>query len=211
VRHGVPEVVQQQRGHIPAHAQPDQDALHRYVARGPGEGVGRYLPPARAQPVGQVEQGVAGVLAVSDPPGDRRDPGGGVAVTEQLERAELDDLRGKILADRVGSVVNAFVPPMAQAEEVVVLSNNLPGRPGEVDLEDRAAVKNSEPIKKVIASQRATTPSGRTWSAKVTKGPTLPAPSRSGTGIGVLSEWFIFPDGQPPQAARRLRHSGRPI
>src|ERR1022692_5324118 len=92
VRHGVPEVVQQQGSHIPAHAQADQDALYRYVSSCPGKGVGRYLPPARAQPVGQVEQRVAGVLSVADPPGDRRGPGGRVAVTEKLEGAELDDL-----------------------------------------------------------------------------------------------------------------------
>ena len=80
VSHGVPEVVQEQGGHIVTHPQADQDALHGDVGSCPGEGVGRYLPAPGAQPIGQVKQGVAGVRTVADPPGDGRDPGGGVAI-----------------------------------------------------------------------------------------------------------------------------------
>src|SRR5262249_31979345 len=89
------------------------------------------------QPVGQVEQGVAGILALSYPPGDRRDAGGRVAVAEQLERAQLDDLRREVLPDVVGGLMDLPVALEAQAQEVVVAGDDLPGRPGKVDLEDR--------------------------------------------------------------------------
>src|SRR5580692_5423558 len=71
---GVPEVIEQQGGHVLADAQPDQNALHGYTGGCSGEGVGGYLPASGAQPVSEVEQGVAGVLAVAYPPGHRQDP-----------------------------------------------------------------------------------------------------------------------------------------
>lgn len=117
--------------------QADQDALHRDVGGCPGQGVGRHLPALGCQPVGQVEQGVAGVRAVTDPPGDRRDSRVRVAVTQELERAQLDDLGDEVLADLVGRIVDAPVSLITQAEEVVVLNDDLPGRAGEVDLEHR--------------------------------------------------------------------------
>src|SRR5580698_1784376 len=134
---GVPEVIEQQGGHVLADAQPDQNALHGYTGGCSGEGVGRYLPAAGAQPVSEVEQGVAGVFAVAYPPGHRRDAGGRIAVAQELERTELDDLRGEVLADRIGRVVDAFVALKAETQEVVVLGDDLPGRAGEVDLKDR--------------------------------------------------------------------------
>jgi putative transposase len=102
-----------------------------------GEGVGGHLPSSCAQPVGQVEQRVARVLAFADPPGDRRDARGWVAVAQELEWAELDDLGGEVLADRIGRVVDALVTLKAEADEIVVLGHDLAGRAGEVDLEDR--------------------------------------------------------------------------
>src|SRR5215469_16269357 len=133
----VAEVVEQQGGHVAGDAEGDQDALDRDVGGGPGQGVGGHLPPAGAQPVGQVEQRVPGVLALADPPGDRRDPGVRVAVAQQLERAQLDDLGGEVLADVVGGHVNLAIPVEPQAQEVVVRGDDLPGRAGEIDLEHR--------------------------------------------------------------------------
>src|SRR5437016_3017613 len=98
VSHRVAEVVEEQRGHVPAHPQTDQNALHGDIGRGSSKSVGRYLPAAGAQPVGEVEQGVPGILALGDPPGDRRYPGAGIAVAEQFERAQLDDLACQVLA-----------------------------------------------------------------------------------------------------------------
>ena len=104
-RDGVPDVVEQQRGQVPADALADQDPLHRDVGHRAGQRVGRHLPAADAQPVGQVVERVAGVFALADPPGDRRDAGGRVAVAQQLERPELDDLAGQVLAGVVAGVV----------------------------------------------------------------------------------------------------------
>ena len=127
VGHGVPEIIEQQGGHVLAYAQSDQNALYGYVGSSSGEGVGGYLPASRAQPVGYVEQSVAGVLAFADPPGDRRDAGSGVAVAEEFEWAELDDLHGEVLADRIRRVVDALVTLKAETEEVVVLGDDLAG------------------------------------------------------------------------------------
>ena len=44
----VAEVIKQQRGHVLADAQADQDALYRNVGGGSGQGAGGYLPPAGA-------------------------------------------------------------------------------------------------------------------------------------------------------------------
>src|SRR5580700_11929702 len=137
VSHCVAEISEKQRGHVPAHPQTDQNALHRDIGCAPGKSVGGYLPAAGAQPVGEVEQGVPRILALCDAPGDRRYPGGWVAVAEQLERAQLDDLGGEVLADVIGRLVNAPVALEAKAQEVVVTGDDLPGRPGEVDLEHR--------------------------------------------------------------------------
>ena len=49
--HGVPEVGQEQGGHILTHPQADQNALHGDVGSCPGEGVGRYLPQGRGKVV----------------------------------------------------------------------------------------------------------------------------------------------------------------
>src|ERR1022692_3783513 len=136
VGHGGPEVIKEQGGHVLTHAQANQNALHGYVGSCSGEGVGRHLPSPGSQPVGQVEKGVAGVCSFADSPGDRRDASVRVAVTEELERAKLDDLGGEVLTDRIGRVVDAPVALMAETEEVVVLGDDLPGWAGEVDLED---------------------------------------------------------------------------
>ena len=58
--HSVPEVVQEQQGHVLADTQPDQDPLYGYVSGRAGKGVGGHLPSSCAQPVGQIKQCVAG-------------------------------------------------------------------------------------------------------------------------------------------------------
>src|SRR5262249_55912633 len=124
-------------GHVVADAQADQDALDRDVRGRSGQGVSRHLPASAAQPVGQVEQGIAGVLAFADPPGDGRYAGVRVAVAQQLEGAQLDDLGRQVLADVVGRLVDAAVTIPSEPQEVVVAGDDLSGRPGEVDLEHR--------------------------------------------------------------------------
>src|ERR1051325_2361468 len=114
----VAEVIQQQGGHVLADAQADQDALYGDIGNPSGEGVGRYLPALVAQPVGQGEQGVAGVLALADPPGDRRDARVRVAVTQQLERPGLDDLGRQGLPALIGRLVDAPVALMPEPQEV---------------------------------------------------------------------------------------------
>ncbi len=130
VSNGVAEVIEQQGCHVLADAEPDQDPLYSDVRCRPSQRVSRHLPAPAAEPVGHVEQRVAGVLALGDAPGNRRDSGVRVAVTEQLERAQLDDLGGKVLTDLVGGLVNAAVALVAEPEEVVVAGDDLPRRPG---------------------------------------------------------------------------------
>src|ERR1700683_2777550 len=134
---GVPEVIEQQGDHVLAHAQPDQNALHSYAGGCSGEGVGGYLPASGAQPVSEIGQRVAGVFAVAYTAGHRRDAGGRNAVTQELGRARLYNLRGEVLADRIRRVVDAFVALKAETQKVVVLGDDLAGRAGEVDLKDR--------------------------------------------------------------------------
>ena len=60
--------------------------------------IGRDLPAAGAQPVGEIIQGEAGTLAFAD----RQQTAGmpsPVAVVKELERSELGDLAGQVLAD----------------------------------------------------------------------------------------------------------------
>ena len=54
-----------------------------------GQRVRRDLPPPVAEPVGEIEEGVAGILSLRDPPGHSRDPRGRVADGQQLERSEM--------------------------------------------------------------------------------------------------------------------------
>src|ERR1700730_1807766 len=107
VSHRSAEIVEKQRGHVLAHPQTDQNALHGDIGCAPGRSVSGYLPALGAQPVGEVEQGVPRILALGDAPGDRRYPGAGIAVAEQLERAQLDDLTGQITADVIRRLVTA--------------------------------------------------------------------------------------------------------
>src|SRR5664280_3728827 len=76
-------------------------------------------------------QGVPGVLAVDDPPGDRRDPGQRVPVAQQLEGAELDDLLAEELGRGVAGVLDGLVSRTAEAHKVVVLRHDLSGRTGD--------------------------------------------------------------------------------
>src|ERR1035437_2600993 len=102
-----------------------------------GEGVGRHLPPSFPEPVGHVEQGVAGILALAYPPRDGGDPGSRVAVTQELEGTQLDDLGREVLTYLIGRVVDPLVSLKTESQEVVVLSDDLPSRTREVDLEYR--------------------------------------------------------------------------
>src|SRR5262249_37650707 len=61
------------------------------------------------------------------------------AVTEQFKRPQLHDLLSQMAADVIGSLVNSPVSLSTKAQEVVVLADDLAGRPGEVDLADRHA------------------------------------------------------------------------
>ena len=131
------EVVHQHPGHVAADALAQQDALHRDVGRRAGQRVRRHLPAAHPQPVGEVEQRVAGVLALGDPPGHGGDRRLRVAVAEDLERPERRDRLGELLAGAVAVVVDAPVALATQPDEVVVLGDDRPGRAGEVDLEHR--------------------------------------------------------------------------
>src|SRR5579863_5183691 len=50
VAHRVAEILEKQRGHVPAHPQSDQNALYRDVVRAPSKSVGGHLPAAALQP-----------------------------------------------------------------------------------------------------------------------------------------------------------------
>src|ERR1700734_2851206 len=66
------KVGEQKRSEIRCNALANQNALNRDVAHVVRQRVGWDLPTAHAQPVRKVEQRVAGIGAVLDPPGDGR-------------------------------------------------------------------------------------------------------------------------------------------
>jgi len=91
--HRVPEVVQEQGGRGPAHAEAGHDALDRAVETAPVRVQAGTCQPRLRSPVGQVDQGVAGIPAFADPPGDRPDAGGRVAALYSGDRSRSAGVR----------------------------------------------------------------------------------------------------------------------
>jgi hypothetical protein len=83
------KVIQEKGGQIAIDTLADQDALNGDVRGRSGQGVGRHLPAPVAEPVGQVVQGLTGLLAGFDAPRHRRDAGARIAEAQQLERTQF--------------------------------------------------------------------------------------------------------------------------
>jgi hypothetical protein len=131
--HMQPEVIEQQVGQVHAEAVPDHDPHHRDIGQVVREGVGRHLPAAHPQPLGQVEHRVPGDVVTQPEREDRKVP----ALGEQLERAYLGDLAGQVQRDVLAGLLHPLVALMPEPDEVVVLGGDLRTWPGEVERERR--------------------------------------------------------------------------
>ena len=103
------EVVEQDRGQVAINPLTHQDPLHGDIRGRAGQGIGGHLPAAVTQTVGQVEERVSGVFALSDAPCDSGDALGRITATEQLEGAELGDLLGQVPSSLVAGVVDGGI------------------------------------------------------------------------------------------------------
>src|SRR5210317_285092 len=129
------EILDQQVCQITAEAVPDQDAHDDQVLPLRRHAVGGDLPAAAANPVGQVEQVEARIGAFLEGPAHRRDTA--AAVVDNLEDAELLDFVGEILGRVVAGLVDLAVSFNTQAQEIVILGNDLSAGAGEVQGEGR--------------------------------------------------------------------------
>ena len=133
-----------------AEAVPDDDAERREVLPVLREGVGGELPAALAQRVRDVEDG-----EVLDPvlqlEGEHRQL---VAPRDQLERPELGDLRRQPRGDVARVALHLPVAVEAEAEEVVVLRDDLGAGPREVEREGRHVVAEVVDPEDQVGGQR---------------------------------------------------------
>ena len=128
-----PDVVHQQAGHVPADPLADHDAHDGDVLGIAGQGECRNLPAALQQPIGEIVQCIGQLHARLYPEAYRRNTGLRIAVVDELERPELADLFCQPLSRVVAGLLNPPVSLATEAEEVVVLGDDLTGRTGEVD------------------------------------------------------------------------------
>ena len=126
----------EQTGQVAADAVADQDPLDDDVLGVGRQGVGRHLPAARAQPVGQVVQRVpVGIETLFHLPGQGRDARIHFAAENDLEGPHLPDLLGKVLGCLVAGGVDAAVAVTAETQEIVVLGDGLAAGAREVQRE----------------------------------------------------------------------------
>lgn len=127
------EVVDQQVGQIVAEAVANNDPQHGQVFSVGREGVGRYQPAALAQCRGDIEHRVA-VLAVGQGECEHRQL---TPVGQQPEGPEPSDAVCQAGRDSAGVLLNPAIALGAQAQEVVVLGDDLGARTGKVQREGR--------------------------------------------------------------------------
>jgi len=128
---GTLEVVEEESGEIAAETEASQHTLDDQVGAVLGHGVGRDLPSAKAQAVGEIVQGEIGVGAVLQRPGAAWDAA--ATVVNDFEDVELVELLGQPDADLFAAVGDLGVSAAAEADEVVVLGGNLSAGTGEVE------------------------------------------------------------------------------
>jgi len=117
---------------IGGEAVPNHYPLHHQILAVGGHAVGGDLPATIAKAVGKiVERPVSRLPQL--PRKDREVR----SVAEQLERAEGGDLAGEMPGDVLASLVDSPVARLSEADQVVILSDDLAGRPREIDGERR--------------------------------------------------------------------------
>ena len=118
------DVAYEHVGEVVREALPHDDAQRGEVGAVGGEGVGRHLPAALAQGIRDVEDGEVVDVVLELECEDRQL----VAARQQLERADLGDLRREARRDvpRVG--LNCVEAVESQAQERVVLRHDLRAR-----------------------------------------------------------------------------------
>ena len=156
------EIVEQQVGEIVGEAVADDDAQRCDVLPVLRERVRGHEPTLLAQPCRDVEDG-EGLLAVDH----EREHGQLRAVGEQAERAEVRDLRSQPLRDHPAGDLHAPVAVATEAQEVVVLRDDLAARPGEVERERRHLAAEVVDAEDQIGRQRGPVAPDRPADARV--------------------------------------------
>ena len=128
------DVVEQKSREIAADPVTDQDALDDGVLAVRWQRIGRDLPAPHPHSLGQVIEGEA-VIGVGQPVGDSGQAA--VTVIDHLERPELRQLGTEPLRGIRTGLLDGRVAFAAQAQEVVVLRDDLATGAGEVQREGR--------------------------------------------------------------------------
>src|SRR6266480_5296631 len=115
-----PQIGKQQIGHLAAEPLLDDDAQDGEVFAVPGKGIGRHKPAAIAQPFREIED-VEVRLLFQDKGEDREL----VAATDEPERPHFGNLGREMQGNVLASLLNARIAGPAEAEEVVVLGDDL--------------------------------------------------------------------------------------
>ena len=130
-----PHVIQQQVGHVMAETVPDDDALYGQVLAVGGQGVSRDEPASGAELLSEVEQAERVRKAGLEPPRRGGDSVGRVAVEGDSERSQGPDFPGEVPGRLVRGGVHPRVAFAAEADERVVLRDDLAAWAGEVQVE----------------------------------------------------------------------------
>ena len=114
------DVLKQHVGHVAAEPVPDDEADYHHIQDVRQHRIGGSLPAADPEPVGKVEQGVAGILSLTGREGDGGNALAAVSVEEELERAKLGDLLREMLGHVVAILLDTAVAFAPQPEQQVV-------------------------------------------------------------------------------------------
>ncbi len=142
------QVVEQHGRHVAAEALAHHDAQDRHVLDLRRHGVGRHLPAALAELVGEVEDAEARTRLHPE-----REHRNGAAVAQELEvphRGDASREEGGRITQRFHDAAVAGAP---QAQEVVVLPHHLVSGPREVEREGRHVAAEVVHVKDQIGGQ----------------------------------------------------------
>ena len=132
-----PHVLNEKLSHVAAESVAHEHTHYDDVGDVCRHRVGGRLPATHAQSVREVEERIAWLTAVLDHPRDRRNAFLAVAIESQLKRSELADLLADVACGVVPALNDLPVTRSPQAQEQVVLRNDLSGGAGEVQRESR--------------------------------------------------------------------------
>ena len=130
VRNATLEVCDQQVGQIAADPVTHQDAHDHQVFPVGRHAVGGNLPAAHANPVGEVVEVETGIDALFKRPAHGRNAA--ASVVDDVKQTQLLDLIGQIVGRVVAGLLDLAVAFLAQAQEVVILGDDLPAGAREI-------------------------------------------------------------------------------